>query len=71
MSKINWTTSDSNKARRLGWDVFYNTDVDENEIQRVDETSVFESDAHAIEHVLRNAKRNKTCRKAIKFVYGF
>lgn len=70
MSKPKWTKQDSARAIKEGWEVF-NDSLDRPEIKKYDETTPFEYDENALEFVLRQAKRRKHCRKAIKIVYGF
>jgi hypothetical protein len=70
MSATKWSDKDTNSASKEGWCVFSIGDS-KLQLQRCDEMSVFQSDAHAIEFVLERASSSKLHRRAIKAVYGF
>ncbi|MDE2107036.1 MAG: hypothetical protein KGL39_58050 [Patescibacteria group bacterium] len=65
-----FTPEHQSAARREGWDVF-TVNSTKLQIQRNDEMDAFDSDAHAIEHVLQNARYKEHCRAAITAVYRF
>jgi hypothetical protein len=54
----------------MGWGVFL-TDACRLEILKYDESSIFDSDYFALDHVLTRASKSPICRRAIKEVYGF
>lgn len=73
-----WTDEDANRAAAQGWDLFaVERAVGRGaivclELQRCDEVNVFESDAHAYEHVLAAAlSGDPTAVKAILYDAGF
>ena len=68
--KTSWTRQDSCRASKQGWDVF-TTVNGVVEIEKNDHAEVFKFDYEAVEFVLCHAKKSKTCRKAVKIVYGF
>jgi hypothetical protein len=52
---VQWDETDSEKAQKQGWDIFYNCSSGVFEIERVDELQLFPDDFAVVIHLTKEA----------------